>query len=101
MVRAETFRPLWAIVKTWQCYFYVTDGWPVYPMFIPDGAQIVSKTYMTGVEGENTGLRHYLGRLHRNTLCYYKSVVMLEHSVILLSQYLKFKHVPVPQRFIL
>ena len=43
-----------AIVSTWQCYFYVTDGWPVYPGFIPDGDQIVSKTYMTRVEGENT-----------------------------------------------
>ena len=73
-------------MKTWQCYFYVTDGWPVYPMFIPDGDQIVSKTYMTRVEGENTRLRHYLGRLHRKTLCYSKSVVMLEHSVRLLIQ---------------
>ena len=31
---AETFRPLWAIVSVWQCYFYVTDGWSVYPGFI-------------------------------------------------------------------
>jgi len=70
-------------------------------MFIPDGDQIVSKTYMTRVEGENTGLPHYLGRLHHKTLCYSKSVVMLKHSVRLLSHYLKFKDVPVPQRFIL
>ena len=25
----------------------VTDGWSVYPCFIPDGDQIVSKTYIT------------------------------------------------------
>ncbi len=56
---AETFKPLWAIVGAWQCYFYVTDGWSVYPGFIPPGDQIVSKTYMTRVEGENTRLRHY------------------------------------------
>ena len=31
---ADTFRPLWAIIQTWQCYFYVTDGWSVYPGFI-------------------------------------------------------------------
>jgi insertion element IS1 protein InsB len=37
---AETFRPLWELVGHWQCYFYVTDGWPVYPIFIPDGDQI-------------------------------------------------------------
>ena len=23
---AETFKPLWRIVKCWQCFFYVTDG---------------------------------------------------------------------------
>ncbi|CAA9400531.1 hypothetical protein AVDCRST_MAG94-5887 [uncultured Leptolyngbya sp.] len=28
---AKTFEPLWAIVRDWQCYFYVTDGWSVYP----------------------------------------------------------------------
>lgn len=59
---AETFRPLWITVGAWQCYFYVTDGWSVYPGFIPDGDQIVSKTYMTRVESENTRLRHYLAR---------------------------------------
>ncbi len=63
-------------------YFYVTDGWSVYPGFILDGDQIISKTanraggylqlasggfaYMTRVEGENTRLRHYLARLHRS-----------------------------------
>jgi len=56
---AITFRPLWELVGNWKCYFYITDGWPVYPMFIPDGDQIICKTYMTRVEGENTRLRHY------------------------------------------
>ena len=53
-----------------KCYFYITDEWPVYPMFIPEGDQIISKSYITRVEGENTRLRHYLARLHRKTLCY-------------------------------
>ncbi|BAU65682.1 IS1 transposase [Stanieria sp. NIES-3757] len=80
----------------------------------PDGNQIVSKTYMTRavrklevasscapsaclpqVEGENTRLRYYLARLHRKTLCYSKSKVMLEHSIRLLIHYLKFWDVPV------
>ena len=60
---AETFEPLWNIVAQWKCYFYVTDGWKVYPSFIPDGDQIVCKTYMTRVEGENTRLRHTCGEL--------------------------------------
>lgn len=105
---AETFEPLWEIVRKWQCYFYVTDGWKVYPGFIPDGDQIICKTYMTRVQrrfatphvGENTRLRHYLARLHRKTLCYSKSEEMLKHSIRLLIHYLKFKDVPVPYRFL-
>ncbi len=80
----------------WNCYFYVSAGNRVYPLFIPDEDHIVSKTYMTRVEGENTRLRHYLARLHRKTLCYSKSVDRLKHSVRLLLHYLKFWDVPVP-----
>lgn len=92
---AETFKPLWDIVCCWQCYFYVTDGWKVYPSFIDSGDHIVSKTYMTRVEGENTRLRHYLARLHRKTLCYSKSVDMLKYSIRLLLHYLKYWKIPV------
>ena len=88
--------PLWETVAKCQCYFYVTDGWKVYPQFIPDADQIICKTYMTRFEGENTRLRHYLARLHRKTLCYSKSLDMLEHSIRLLIHYLKFLDVPVP-----
>jgi IS1 family transposase/transposase-like protein len=90
----QTFAPLWTEVKKWNCYFYVTDGWKVYQKFIPDGDQIISKTYMTRVEGENTRLRHYLARLHRKTLCYSKSVGMLKYSIRLLIHYLRWKDVP-------
>jgi IS1 family transposase len=93
---SETFRPLWERVKSWECYFYVTDGWSVYPCFIAEEDQIVSKTYMTRVESENTRLRHYLARLHRKTLCYSKSVEMLGYSIRLLIHYLKFQEVPIP-----
>ena len=30
---AETFKPLWQIVQGWPCFFYVTDGYVVYPQF--------------------------------------------------------------------
>ena len=151
---AETFKPLWEFVSSWQCYFYqtefrsqepefriefcasggwingfktpssarcllfrwglnpqrkwfwlldsdfwlllqVTDGWKVYPQFIDSGDHIVSKTYMTRVEGENTRLRHYLARLHRKTLCYSKSVEMLKYSIQLLLHYLKYRSIPI------
>jgi IS1 family transposase len=91
---AETFKPLWQIVACWHSYFYVTDGYKVYPCFIDQGDQIVSKTVMTRVEGENTRLRHYLARLHRKTLCYSKSVEMLKYSIRLLLHYLKYRSIP-------
>ncbi|WP_315786134.1 IS1 family transposase [Fischerella sp. JS2] len=93
---STTFQQLWNIVQCWQSYFYVTDGYPVYPCFVPDGDQIVSKTYMTRVENENTRLRHYLARLHRKTLCYSKTEEMLRYSVRLLLHYLKYRSVPLP-----
>jgi IS1 family transposase len=76
--------------------FLEHDGNPLYPGFIPAGDQIVSKTYMTRVEGENTRLRHYLARLHRKTLGYSKSVERLKHAIRLLIHYLKFRDVPMP-----
>ena len=60
---AATFEILWDKVKHWNCYFWITDGYKVYPQFIPDGDQIISKTSMTRIEGENSRLRHYLARL--------------------------------------
>ncbi len=92
---AETFKPLWQVVSCWHSYFYITDGYKVYQSFIDDADQIVDKTYMTRVEGENTRLRHYLARLHRKTLCYSKSVDMLKYSVRLLLHYLKYRTLPV------
>jgi insertion element IS1 protein InsB len=69
-------------------------------MFIPDVDRIISKTYMTRVEGENTRLRHDLARLHRQTLCYSKCEEMLKHSIKLLIHYLKFDDIPIPGVFI-
>ncbi len=72
----------------------MTDGYGVYPQFIDDDAHLISKIYMTRVEGENTRLRHYLARLHRKTLCYSKSLLMLKLSVRLVIYYLRHKTVP-------
>lgn len=78
---AETFRGLWQAIACWPCFFWVSDGNPVYPKFIPQGDHLVSTTDMIRVERENTRLRHYLAWLHRKTLCYSKSVEMLKHSI--------------------
>jgi insertion element IS1 protein InsB len=61
---AETFKKLWKKVKHWNCYFWITDGYKVYPKFILYGDQIISKISMTRVEGENSRLRHYLASRH-------------------------------------
>ena len=88
---SETFEKLWEKIKNWKCFFWITDGYKVYPKYIPDGDQIISKIYMTRVEGENSRLRHYLARLHRKTFCYSKSDEMLFLSIKLLVYYLKNK----------
>ena len=90
----SSFQILWSTIKCWHSFWYVTDGWKVYPGFIEPEDHLVCKTYMTRVEGENTRLRHYLARLHRKTLCYSKSLEMLSYSIRLLLHYLKFKTVP-------
>ncbi len=87
----ETFQHLWCTIRCWHSFWYVSDGYAVYPCFIEPEDHLVGKTYMTRVEGENTRLRHYLARLHRKTLCYSKSVEMLKYSIRLLLHYLKFK----------
>ena len=92
---SESFKPLWKRIKTWNSFWYVTDGYAVYKSFIEAISHIVSKTYMTRVEGENTRVSHYLARLKRKTLSYSKSLEMLEFSIKLLLHYLKYKTVPV------
>lgn len=90
----QTFEILWQIISCWHSFWYVTDGYKVYPGYIESEDHLVSKTYMTRVEGENSRLRDYLARLHRKTFCYSKSVEMLQYSIKLLIHYLKFETVP-------
>ncbi len=39
-----TFPRLWVVVKCWQSFWYVTDGYAVYPKFIDGSQHVVSKT---------------------------------------------------------
>ena len=47
---ADTFEPLWQMIRGWQSFFHVTDGWLVHPRFINDCDHLVLKTYMTRVQ---------------------------------------------------
>ena len=97
---AETFEILWQQVYKLNSFWYVTDGYKVYPRFIDSSDHLVSKTYLPWVENENSRLPHYQARLHRKTFCYSKSVEMLELSIRLLLHYLKFKTIPLPSLII-
>jgi len=93
----STFNKLWQRIKIWDSRKYFSDGYCIYAIYIPAKKhQVLPKTKLTRVEGENTRLRHYLARLHRSTLCYSKSIQMLKYSVRLLMHYLRFKRVPIP-----
>jgi insertion element IS1 protein InsB len=93
----QIFNQLWQRIKNWNSRKYFTDGYCIYAIYIPlNKHQVLPKTQLTRVEGENTRLRHYLARLHRSTLCYSKSIQMLKCSVRLLMHYLRFKRVPLP-----
>ncbi len=43
----ETFKHLWLTIKCWHSFWYVSDGYAVYPCFIEPEDHLVSKTYMT------------------------------------------------------
>ena len=94
----QSFEPIWQIIRCWQSFWYVTDGWKVYPMYIqPEDHKREQDIYDTRTKahssphvGENTRLRHYLARLHRKTLCYSKSLLLLKYSLRLLLHYLRF-----------
>ena len=53
---AQTFEPLWKIIRSWKSFWYVTDGWLVYPCFINDCDHLVLKTYMTSDPSEVSSL---------------------------------------------
>lgn len=109
----QTFNKLWQRIKLWNSRRYFTDGYCVYANYVNSQKhQVLPKTQLTRVEGENTRLRHCargahrhceamsnrhtsIARLHRATLCYSKSISMLKHSVRLLMHYLKFEQVPI------
>lgn len=84
---------------------FLCDGWKVYPSFINPEDHIVSKTYMTRVEGKNTHLRDYLARLqtlltplplrYRKKLYYSKSIDMLKYSIRLLLNCFKYRKIPI------
>ena len=63
---------------------FCSDKWKSYNELIPADKLIQSKAETYTVEGYNCRIRHYLARFKRKSLCYSKSVVMIEKSLKLL-----------------
>ena len=97
-IQPSSNRPVNSISKRWGCELkvlweqikhllmmgYGTDMLKAYENFIPHAKHYAGKTFTTQIESLNCRLRHYLARLHRKTLCYSKSKMMLEVSMKLL-----------------
>lgn len=45
----QSFEAIWQIIKSWHSFWYVSDGWKVYPMYIEPEDHLVCKTYMTRI----------------------------------------------------
>ncbi len=107
----KLFRRTRKIIRGWKSFWYVTDGYIVYPMFIEEKSHIVCKIYMTRIVRAASPLgrgRKYktktlrepdcrrFVRRYRLTLCYSKSSQMLKVSIRLLIDYLKYWTIPLP-----
>ena len=81
----KTAKVLWQQIKHLPTVGYGTDMLKAYENFTPHAKHYASKTFTTQIESLNWRLRYYLARLHRTTLRYSKSKMMLEVSLKLLN----------------
>ncbi len=81
---AETGRKLWDDIEDQLDGKVATDYWQPYEHFIPEKDHIQSKAETYTIEGYNSLFRHFLARMRRQSICYTKSVRMLELSILLL-----------------
>ena len=80
----KTVRRLFKQLKSLLTMIYGIDYLKTYEHLIPTSLHFQGNTFTTQIEPLNCGLRHYLARLHRKTLCYSKSKRILEISLKLL-----------------
>ncbi|MES2268636.1 MAG: IS1 family transposase [Bacteroidota bacterium] len=60
------------------CKRIYTDGWRVYRQIIPSKIHKIKRFGANRIERRNLTLRTHLKRLNRKTICFSKSIVMLE-----------------------
>ncbi|HWD86774.1 MAG TPA: IS1 family transposase [Mucilaginibacter sp.] len=60
------------------CKQIYTDGWRVYRQIIPPKIHKVKRYGTNRIERKNLSLRTHLKRLNRKTICFSKSIIMLE-----------------------
>jgi insertion element IS1 protein InsB len=61
-----------------ECKQIHTDGLDIYGFVIPKKVHRVKRYGTNGIERKNLSLRTHLKRLNRKTICYSKSLLMLE-----------------------
>ena len=86
----KTLKKLLIQISHISCDYYATDKWKVYRQLIPDNKLIQSKAETHIIESQNCRVRHYLARFcqrhplgKRKTLCYSKSVAMVNLTLLL------------------
>lgn len=77
---AQTFKQLYQQLEPYVEHYY-TDTWEVYRKIIPSEKLTQSKRYTTGIERNNSNIRHYLGRMTRKTKVVSKSIEMVDISL--------------------
>jgi IS1 family transposase len=63
---------------------YYTDDWDVYRKVIPNKKLTQGKKYTPGIEQNNSNVRHYLGRMTRQTKVGSKSIEMINISLLII-----------------
>ena len=79
----KTLKKLLVQISHISCDYYATDKWKVYRELIPKNKLIQSKAETHIIESQNCRVRHYLARFKRKTLCYSKSVAMVNLTLLL------------------
>jgi IS1 family transposase len=76
------FRRLYEKLKYYVKHYY-TEDWDVYRKVIPNKKLTQGKKYTTGIEQNNSNVRHYLGRMTRKTKVVSKSIEMINISLLI------------------
>ena len=92
---SKTFEYLWLIIRYWHSFWYVSDGYSVYPCFIaPEDHARQSNLYDQGGRGKYSTPTLFGSPSHTKPFATRASQEKLKYSIRLLLHYLKFETLP-------